>query len=39
MGPDQSPCSDAWRRIRRNRLALVGGAIIVLLLVALISMV
>ena len=30
--------SDAWRRIRRNRLALLGGAIIVLLLiVALIS--
>ena len=32
--------SDAWQRIRRNRLALVGGAIIVLLLiVALISMI
>ena len=32
--------SDAWRRIRRNRLALVGGGvIIVLLIVALISMV
>ena len=32
--------TDAWRRIRRNRLALVGGAIVVaLLIVALISMV
>jgi oligopeptide transport system permease protein len=32
--------SDAWRRIRRNRLALVGGAIIcVLFIVALISIV
>jgi len=32
--------SDAWQRIRRNRLALVGGAIIVvLLIVALISVV
>jgi oligopeptide transport system permease protein len=32
--------SDAWRRIRRNRLALLGGAIIsVLLIVALISIV
>ena len=39
--PEQTTLlSDAWRRIRRNRLALVGGAIIlVLFIVALISMV
>ncbi len=39
--PEQATLlSDAWRRIRRNRLALLGGAIIaVLLIVALISIV
>src|SRR5258708_36720223 len=39
--PEQATLlGDAWRRIRRNRLALVGGAIIVLLFVtALVSIV
>src|SRR5256886_14685649 len=39
--PEQAPLlSDAWRRIRRNRLALVGGVIIsILFITALISIV
>src|SRR5260370_22535150 len=39
--PEQATLlGDAWRRIRRNRLALVGGAIIVLLFItALVSIV
>ncbi len=39
--PEQATLlTDAWRRIRRNRLALVGGAVILLLfIVALISIV